>query len=81
MPFEVRLPALGDDEDAPEEAKVSFWYVDEGESVEKDDDLVEMVTDKAAFSVPSPVSGKILSVLAKEGEAVRVGEVIATVEE
>ncbi len=78
MLFEVKLPALGDD--APEEAEVSFWYVEEGETIEEGQDMVEMITDKAAFTVPAPAAGKVASVLADEGATVRVGEVMATIE-
>jgi pyruvate/2-oxoglutarate dehydrogenase complex dihydrolipoamide acyltransferase (E2) component len=78
MPFEVKLPPLG--EDAPDEAEVSFWYVEEGEAIEEGQDLVEMVTDKAAFTMPAPVSGVLRSIEAGEGETVAVGQVMAIVE-
>ena len=80
MALEVTLPPLGDDDDAPEEAEVSFWYVDEGEAVEEGQDLVEMVTDKAAFSVPAPAGGTVTSLRVAEGDKVKVGEVIAILE-
>ena len=66
--MEVRLPNLG--EDAGDEAKVAFWYVDVGEQVEEGDDLVQMLTDKATFDVPSPVAGRLLSQAAEEVSAV-----------
>ena len=78
MAVEVKLPPLGDD--APEEAEVSFWYVNEGEEMEEGQDMVEMVTDKAAFTVPAPVSGKIAAILTAEGDKVRAGQVMAIVE-
>ena len=78
MAVEVKLPPLGDD--APEEAEVSFWYVNEGEEMEEGQDMVEMVTDKAAFTVPAPVSGKIASILTAEGDKVKAGQVMAIVE-
>ena len=79
MATEVKLPPLG--EDAPDEAEVSFWYVAEGDQVDEGDDLVEMVTDKAAFTVPAPFSGTVASLEVGEGDKVDVGQVIATVEE
>ncbi len=79
MAFEVRLPSLGDD--APDEAEVSFWYVEEGEALQQGQDMVEMLTDKAAFTVPAPVSGTLKSILAMEGDKVKVSEVLAIVEE
>ena len=78
MPFSVKLPPLGDD--APDEAEVSFWYVEEGEAVEEGQDMVEMITDKAAFTVPAPVSGTVRTIAVREGEKVKVGQVMAIVE-
>jgi pyruvate dehydrogenase E2 component (dihydrolipoamide acetyltransferase) len=78
MAQEIKLPDLG--EDAPDEAKVSFWYVEAGEAVSEGDDLVEMVTDKASFSVPSPAGGTVKEVCVAEGDMVSVGQVIAILE-
>ena len=71
---EVKLPPLG--EDAGEEARVSFWYVDVGEEVEKDDDLVQLITDKATFDIPSPADGKVVERVADEDAEVKVGQVL-----
>jgi pyruvate/2-oxoglutarate dehydrogenase complex dihydrolipoamide acyltransferase (E2) component len=79
MATEVKLPPLG--EDAPDEAEVSFWYLDEGDLVEEGEDLVEMVTDKAAFTVPAPVGGTLVGIAVEEGDKVEVGQVIATIQE
>jgi 2-oxoglutarate dehydrogenase E2 component (dihydrolipoamide succinyltransferase) len=78
MEQEIKLPDLG--EDAPEEAQVSFWYATEGEAVEQGQDLVEMITDKAAFTLPSPAGGTLKRILVKEGETAKVGQAIAIVE-
>jgi pyruvate/2-oxoglutarate dehydrogenase complex dihydrolipoamide acyltransferase (E2) component len=78
MAFEVKLPPLG--EDAPDEAEVSFWYVEENESIEQGQDMVEMITDKAAFTVPAPVAGTVRQILAKEGDKVKVDQVMAIVQ-
>jgi len=78
MKVDVKLPDLG--EDAGEEAKVSFWYFEIGEEVKEGDDLVEMVTDKATFNLPSPTTGKLAERLAEEGAAVKVGDLMARIE-
>lgn len=78
MAYEVKLPDLG--EDAPDEAAVSFWYVEPGESVSEGDDLVEMITDKASFTVPSPVAGTIKELLVGENDKVKVGQTMAIME-
>lgn len=74
----VQLPHLG--EDAPDEAEVSFWYVSPGDQVAQGDDLVEMLTDKAAFTVPSPVSGVVKELRAAEEDKVKVGQALAVIE-
>lgn len=78
MAKDVLLPELG--EDAPDEAEVSFWYVQPGDEIEEDEDLVEMVTDKAAFTVPSSAGGTVREILVEEGEMAAVGEPIAIVD-
>jgi len=78
MRVEVKLPELG--EDAGKEATISFWYFQEGASVKKDEDLVEMVTDKATFNVPAPASGVLKEVVALEGDKVAIGGLMAVIE-
>lgn len=78
MRIEVTLPELG--EGAGKEATVSFWYFEVGASVKKGEDLVEMVTDKATFNVPSPASGVVQEIKAVEGDKVAVGSVMAVLE-
>jgi 2-oxoisovalerate dehydrogenase E2 component (dihydrolipoyl transacylase) len=75
---EVKLPSLG--ADAGDEARVSFWYVDVGEEIEKDADLLQMLTDKATFDVPSPVGGRITAVVAEENQMIKVGDVLCRVD-
>ncbi|NQT85204.1 biotin/lipoyl-binding protein [bacterium] len=75
---EFRLPELGDD--AGNEATVSFWYYEEGEKVAKDEDIVELVTDKATFNAPSPAAGSIVAIRATDGAKVSVGDVLAIIE-
>ena len=76
--FEFRLPELG--EDAGDSATVSFWYFEPGERVGEGEDAVEMLTDKATFNVPSPVTGKLVEVRAPDGAKVKVGEVLGVIE-
>lgn len=78
MQYEVALPSLGDD--LEDMARVSMWLADEGDIVNENDDLVEMVTDKAAFTVPSPKSGTLIQKLVDEEDEVKVGDVICILE-
>ncbi|RJP24173.1 MAG: hypothetical protein C4520_04600 [Candidatus Abyssobacteria bacterium SURF_5] len=77
--FEVKLPDLGDG--AGDEAIVSSWHFEEGDEITEGDDLVEMTTDKATFNVPSPRRGILSEILAEEGDVIKVGEVLALLEE
>jgi pyruvate/2-oxoglutarate dehydrogenase complex dihydrolipoamide acyltransferase (E2) component len=76
--FKVTLPPLG--EDAPDEATVSFFYVEEGNDVAEGDDFCEMVTDKATFNVPAPASGKVKEIVVEEDDVVEVGGLLAILE-
>jgi len=76
--LELRLPNLG--EDAGDEARVAFWYVDVGEEVEEGDDLVQMLTDKATFDVPSPATGRLISQAVEEDQMVKVGQVLCRIQ-
>lgn len=76
--MEVKLPFLA--EESPE-ATVSFWHVDEGDTVQEGDDLVEMSTSKAVFNVPAPAAGTVGEIEAQEGDVIKVGEVLCQLEE
>ncbi len=78
MVYEVELPELGDD--AETEAVVAFWLKDEGDSVTEGEDLIELTTDKAAFTLPSPKTGVLLEKRVDEGDDVTVGDILCTLE-
>jgi 2-oxoglutarate dehydrogenase E2 component (dihydrolipoamide succinyltransferase) len=73
----ITLPAMGE---GIIEATINKWLVSEGTSVREDDPLVEVATDKVDSEVPAPVEGVIIQILAPEGSAVKVGEIIAVIE-
>ena len=77
MPTEIKLPSLGE---GIESGDVLEILVAVGDVIQKDQSLVEMETDKATVSVPSPFAGKILSLAIKEGQTVTVGMVLASIE-
>ena len=72
--YTVTLPSLGGDAD--DHARVSFVYRDAGDAVAENDDLIEMVTDKATFNVPSPKAGTVVKMLVAEDDTVHVGEAL-----
>ena len=78
MRYEVTLPSLGDN--GEDTAIVSLWLTDEGDIVNENDDLVEMTTDKAAFTVPSPKTGTLVEKLVEEDDEVAVGDVLCILE-
>jgi 2-oxoglutarate dehydrogenase E2 component (dihydrolipoamide succinyltransferase) len=78
MLVDVTLPQLGE---SVSEGTISKWLVREGETVAKDQALVSIATDKADSEVPSPVSGRVAKLFAREGQVVAVKTVIAQVEE
>lgn len=73
----VTLPPLAEGVD---KASISFWFRQPGEDVKTGEDLVELITDKATFNMPSPATGKLKEVLVNEGESAKVGQVIAVIE-
>ncbi|MDD5440172.1 MAG: lipoyl domain-containing protein [Candidatus Omnitrophica bacterium] len=58
------------------EATITLWLVQEGATLGKDQDVVEMATDKATFTMPSPAAGILKKIIRGEGETVKVGEPI-----
>ena len=78
MPFEFRLPDLGE---GITEGEIRRWLVKEGDSVEEHQNVLEVETDKAIVEVPSPRKGRILKINKAEGETARVGDVLMTVAE
>ena len=79
MRIEVELPDTDIEGHAIEEATVSGWYVDEENVVEKGEDFIgiRVNVDESIRSVPSPATGRLLEKVAKKGDVVRAGDVIA----
>jgi pyruvate dehydrogenase E2 component (dihydrolipoamide acetyltransferase) len=75
MAKEFRLPDIGE---GIAEAEIARWLVQEGASVKEDQDLVEIETDKALVTLPSPHDGKVSQLHAKEGDIVKVGQVLVS---
>ncbi|WP_330446562.1 2-oxoglutarate dehydrogenase, E2 component, dihydrolipoamide succinyltransferase [Kocuria rhizophila] len=73
---EVTLPALGE---SVTEGTVTRWLKQVGESIEVDEPLLEVSTDKVDTEVPSPVAGTILEIKVQEDEDAEVGQVLAIV--
>ena len=73
---EVKVPDIGDFSDVP----VITILVSPGDSVDKEDPLVELESDKATMEVPSPIAGKVVEIKIAEGDKVSEGSLILTME-
>ena len=78
MSEKILVPVLGE---SITEATVSKWLKNKGETVDADEPIVELETDKVNLEVPSPVSGKLIEINSKDGSIVKVGEILGLVTE
>jgi len=78
MPTPVKMPRLGE---SVAEGTVGSWLKKEGDWVERDESLAEIITDKINAELPSPVAGRLAKILVKVDETVPVGADIALIEE
>lgn len=75
--FEIKMPKLGE---SITEGTIVSWSVQVGDVIKEDDVLFEVNTAKVSAEIPSPVAGKIVDILFKEGDTVAVGTVVAIVD-
>jgi pyruvate dehydrogenase E2 component (dihydrolipoamide acetyltransferase) len=76
--LEFRLPDVGE---GLEEGEIVAWLVAPGDTVARDQPLVEVQTDKATVELPSPVAGRVVRLAANAGEVVKVGQVLIVLED
>lgn len=75
--FEIKMPKLGE---SITEGTIISWSVKVGDVINEDDVLFEVNTAKVSAEIPSPVAGKVLEILFKEGDTVAVGTIVAIVD-
>ena len=75
--YKLLLPSMGE---GVMEATIITWLANEGDTVNEDDSVVEIATDKVDSDVPTPVSGKLVKILKQKDEVAKVGEAIAIIE-
>ena len=68
--FEIKMPKLGE---SITEGTIISWSVQVGDIIKEDDVLFEVNTAKVSAEIPSPVEGKVVEILFKEGDTVAVG--------
>ena len=78
MSEKILVPILGE---SITEATVSKWLKNEGDSVEADEPIVELETDKVNLEVPSPISGVLSEINSKDGATVEVGALLGSISE
>jgi 2-oxoglutarate dehydrogenase E2 component (dihydrolipoamide succinyltransferase) len=78
MSIEIKVPAMGE---SVTEATVARWFKKEGDSVARDEPLLELETDKVTVEVPAPASGAIESIAVKAGDTVQVGAILGRLAE
>ena len=75
---EFKFPDVGE---GIAEGEIVHWLVKEGDWIEEDQDLVQVETDKAVITLHSPFTGKIEKLYGKEGEVIKVGALLTTVQD
>ncbi len=75
--FEYRFPELGE---GLHEGEIVKMHIAPGQTVTDEDIIMEVQNDKAIVEVPCPVNGKVLEVLAKDGQVMHIGDVVAIIE-
>jgi len=70
--IEFRLPDIGE---GVVEGEIVSWHVKLGDSVKEDDPILDVMTDKATVTIPSPTDGKITTIQGKAGDMLKVGQV------
>ena len=75
--FEFKLPDIGE---GVVEGEIVKWLVKPGDTVGEDQPMVEVMTDKATVTIPSPKAGKVVKTVGKEGDIAKVHEVLVVLE-
>src|SRR5687768_11650552 len=75
--FEFKLPDIGE---GVTEGEIVTWLVKAGEPVDQDQEMVEVMTDKATVTIGAPKPGKVVEIMGKEGDVVPVGSVLVVLE-
>ncbi len=78
MTIQVKVPVLPE---SVEDATIASWHKKPGETIRRDENLVDLETDKVVLEVPAPVDGTLVEILAAEGDTVNSDQVIAIIKE
>ena len=78
MTIEVKVPVLPE---SVEDATIATWHKKAGDTIRRDENLVDLETDKVVLEVPAPVEGTVTELKAEEGDTVHSDDLIAVIEE
>jgi 2-oxoglutarate dehydrogenase E2 component (dihydrolipoamide succinyltransferase) len=78
MVQELKIPEAGE---SIQEVQIGQWLKKQGEWVERDENVVELETDKASMDLPAPVAGVITKILKSDGDPAEIGETIALIDD
>jgi len=78
MSIEIKVPQLPE---SVSDATLITWHKKVGDAVARDENLVDLETDKVVLEVPAPLGGVLTEVRAKDGAIVKTGDVLAVIEE
>ena len=78
MSIEIKVPPLPE---SVSDATLVAWHKKPGEGVSRDENLVDLETDKVVLEVPAPASGTLQKILIEDGATVTAGDVLAILEE
>ena len=78
MTIEVKVPDLPE---SVEDATIATWHKKAGDAVRRDENLLDLETDKVVLEVPAPVDGVLRSILVEAGQTVMSGDVLAVIEQ
>ena len=78
MTIEVKVPVLPE---SVEDATIAAWHKQPGDLIRRDENLVDLETDKVVLEVPAPADGKVVELRAEEGDTVHSDDIIAVIEE
>ena len=77
MQIEVKVPALSE---SVSEASLVSWHKKAGETVKRDENLIDIETDKVVMELPAPADGVIVKILMPDGSSVTSGDIIAVID-
>lgn len=75
--IDIQLPQLGE---SVEKCLLTSWLKQVGETIQEQEPLVEVTTDKVTIEIPSEHSGKIVELTVQPGDSVQVGDIICKIE-